>query len=33
MDYLTYSERLEYLLEMIEKGHVHSPGQIARLEE
>lgn len=27
-DYLTYSKRLEYLLESIEKGWVNSPKQI-----
>lgn len=28
MDYITYSKRLEYLLEMIEKGWICSPKQI-----
>ena len=28
MDYLTYSERLDYLLEMIEKGWGNTPEQI-----
>jgi len=27
-DYLTYSKRLEYLLELIEKGWIYSPKQI-----
>jgi len=29
MDYLSYSERLDYLLELIEKSSVSSPKQIA----
>ncbi|MEQ9166903.1 MAG: HTH domain-containing protein [Fulvivirga sp.] len=29
MDYLTYSKRLDYLLELIEKGQLQSPGQVA----
>ena len=29
MDYITYSKRLEYLLEMIEKGWIYSPKQIS----
>lgn len=28
MDYITYSERLDYLLEMIDKGGIYSPKQI-----
>jgi len=27
-DYLTYSKRLEYLLELIEKGWINTPKQI-----
>lgn len=30
MDFLSYSERLDYLLEMINKGNVYSPKQIAQ---
>jgi len=29
MNYITYSKRLEYLLEMIEKGQVSSPKNVA----
>jgi len=29
MDYHTYSKRLKYLLELIEKGCLHSPYQMA----
>lgn len=29
MDYITYAERLDYLLEMIEKERLFSPQQIA----
>lgn len=29
MDYITYSERLDYLLEMIGKGRICSPKQIS----
>lgn len=29
MDYITYSQRLDYLLEMIGKGYINSPKQIA----
>lgn len=29
MDYITYSKRLDYLLEMIEKGVVCSPKQLS----
>jgi DeoR/GlpR family transcriptional regulator of sugar metabolism len=29
MDYLTYSSRLDHILEMIRKGSVSSPNQIA----
>ena len=30
MNFLDYSERLDYLLEMIEKGRISSPKQIAQ---
>lgn len=30
MNFLAYSERLDYLLEMIEKGRISSPEQIAQ---
>ncbi|MEM0942151.1 MAG: HTH domain-containing protein [Bacteroidota bacterium] len=28
MDYLTYSKRLDYLTEIIEKGHLQSPKEL-----
>jgi len=30
MDYLTYAKRLRYTLELIKKGTLHSPNQLAR---
>ncbi len=30
MDYLTYHKRLEYLLELIKKGCIHSPNEICK---
>ncbi len=30
MDYITYSERLDYLLELIDKKQISSPKQIAQ---
>lgn len=33
MDYLTYTKRLEYLLELIEKEQVNSPNQVAIMFE
>jgi transposase len=29
MDYITYAERLDYLLELINKGQAYSPKEIA----
>ena len=29
-DFITYSERLNYLLELIEKGSIYSPNQICK---
>lgn len=33
MDYLIYTERLQYLLHQIERGRVSSPGEVAEKYE